>query len=473
MSRTTPTSWPFEAARRFRSLAAVVNYMALDRPDLQFAASVLGRYMSRPTLKAQAAPQESGEILTREPDCRVRLPEGPRVRSCGVGRLVGQRLGGRPCHQTEHYGGNVGAGWRYDQVLVEQTGLHCTFLDAAGGSIWPGIAPPHQGSPRERAKDIFGGIYKGADHQKGKSKGNSKGVGEGSEGKGKGRGYQETCWKCGIVGHKALECSNPGQYPYYQRQANNIEDGGTEDIDVGCIWIIGNIDAEDWVEVPPGLGKRWTRSARTTWTGTNVSNRYELPADHADDGQWDMTHVGNSDDEERVNVVAGRECGTQCATSKKADWKLHRKVGVEVGAVETRIARVKSRERGMRPNVARAQKPLASAAEVVEAGNKISMGLAPDDNYIMNDTTGEKIALRIDRGTFVFDMEFQDGEVGTITLDSGAGVNVWPENVQSHVPMMAKDPRLRMTVGNGTNIDNLGTKIIKFHGVQPGFTRQA
>ena len=69
--------------------------------------------------------------------------------------------------------------------------------------------------------------------------------------------------------------------------------------------MIGNIDAEDWVEVPPWLGKRWTRSARTTRTGTNVSNRYELLADHSDDGQWDMTNVGNSDDEERVNVVAG------------------------------------------------------------------------------------------------------------------------------------------------------------------------
>ena len=127
----------------------------------------------------------------------------------------------------------------------------------------------------------------------------------------------------------------------------------------------------------------------------------------------------------------------------------------------------------MRFNVARVQKPLASAAKVVEAGNKISMGPNPDDNYIMNDTTGEKIALRIDRGTFVFVVEFQDGEVGTITLDSGAGVNVWSENLQSHVPMMAKDSRLRMTAANGTNIDNLGTKIIKFHGVQPGFTRQA
>ncbi len=36
-------------AKRYRKLAATVNYLALDRPDLQFAASVLGRTAARPT----------------------------------------------------------------------------------------------------------------------------------------------------------------------------------------------------------------------------------------------------------------------------------------------------------------------------------------------------------------------------------------------------------------------------------------
>ena len=237
--------------------------------------------------------------------------------------------------------------------------------------------------------------------------------------------------------------------------------------------MIGNIDAEDWVEVPPGLGKRWTRSARTMMTGTSLSNRYELLAERSDDGQWGMTNVGNSDDEDRVNVVTGRENGKQCATSKKGDWKLHRIVDFEVVAGESGIARVKSRERGMRFNVAGVQKPVASAAKVVEASNKISMGPNPDDNYIMNDATGEKIALRIDRGTFVFDVEFQDGEVGTITLDCGAGVNVWPENLQSHVPMMARDPRLRYSVRTARTLTIWGRRSSKSMVSSRGFTRQA
>ena len=37
-----------DEGRLCRKLAATVNYLALDRPDLQFAANVLGRTMARP-----------------------------------------------------------------------------------------------------------------------------------------------------------------------------------------------------------------------------------------------------------------------------------------------------------------------------------------------------------------------------------------------------------------------------------------
>ena len=124
----------------------------------------------------------------------------------------------------------------------------------------------------------------------------------------------------------------------------------------------------------------------------------------------------------------------------------------------------------MRFNVAKVQKPLASAAKVVEAGNRISMGPKPQDNYIENTQIGEKIELRVDRGTYVFDVEFENGEVGAITLDSGAGVSVWPEGMQDQIPLMPKDPKLKMTAANGSVIENLGTKVIKFRGVEADFT---
>ena len=84
---------------------------------------------------------------------------------------------------------------------------------------------------------------------------------------------------------------------------------------------------------------------------------------------------------------------------------------------------------------------LASAAKVVEAGNRISMGPNPGDN-IEDGNTGERIGLRVERRTYVFDVEYRGGEQGTITLDSGAGVNVFPEELQKAVPMQPRDPRL-------------------------------
>ena len=38
--------------------------------------------------------------------------------------------------------------------------------------------------------------------------------------------------------------------------------------------------------------------------------------------------------------------------------------------------------------------------------------------------------------------------------------------------MLPKDPRLRMTAANGSEIQNLGVKMIKFRGVEPDFKRQ-
>ena len=73
----------------------------------------------------------------------------------------------------------------------------------------------------------------------------------------------------------------------------------------------------------------------------------------------------------------------------------------------------------------------------------------------------------------MFDVQFKNGSSGTITLDSGAGVNVWPEGLLTDVPMLDREPGLRMTAANGTEIPNMGSKVIEFVGQQPGFTRRA
>lgn len=75
-------------------------------------------------------------------------------------------------------------------------------------------------------------------------------------------------------------------------------------------------------------------------------------------------------------------------------------------------------------NVAKVQRPLASAAKMVQAGNRISAGPSPEGNFIEHCATGEVIPLRVDTGTFVFEVEFDGGEPVSIMLDSGASVSV-------------------------------------------------
>jgi hypothetical protein len=54
-------------AARFRRIAATINYIALDRPDLQFTASVLGRSMSKPTEKSWMALKRAARYLVKHP----------------------------------------------------------------------------------------------------------------------------------------------------------------------------------------------------------------------------------------------------------------------------------------------------------------------------------------------------------------------------------------------------------------------
>ncbi len=130
-----------------------------------------------------------------------------------------------------------------------------------------------------------------------------------------------------------------------------------------------------------------------------------------------------------------------------------------------------TRKASMKFHVARVQRPLASAAKVVKAGNRIVM--EEEGGFIENVATGEKMKLRVDRGTYVFDVRYSNGEEGAITLDSGAGVNVWPEGMLTDIPLRPPEPGLKMTAANGTEIPNLGCKVVEFVGSEPVFNRHA
>ena len=72
------------------------------------------------------------------------------------------------------------------------------------------------------------------------------------------------------------------------------------------------------------------------------------------------------------------------------------------------------------------------------------------------------MAVRIDNDTFVLDIEVENSKSGIITLDSGAGCNVWPKGKLTKTPK----PGLKILAATGTETQNIGQKVIKFTGVE-------
>jgi hypothetical protein len=132
-------------------------------------------------------------------------------------------------------------------------------------------------------------------------------------------------------------------------------------------------------------------------------------------------------------------CRTECSDCR-SERRICHKEAVGINAVS---ATPPGRKAAMKFHLAAVQRPLSSAVKVVQAGNRVV--LAREGAYIQSDFTGEKMPLRVERGTFVFDVEYADGSPGTITLDSGAGVNMWPEHLLPALPMSPPEQGLRMT----------------------------
>ena len=115
---------------------------------------------------------------------------------------------------------------------------------------------------------------------------------------------------------------------------------------------------------------------------------------------------------------------------------------------------------------------MASAAQVVASGNRIILDPKPECSYGENVSTGERMGLREQKGVYVFDVQYHDGQEGTITLDSGAGVSVWPKDWTQHTAeTLPRKPGLKLVAANGTPIENVGRARVVLKGKRPGFSR--
>jgi hypothetical protein len=54
------------------------------------------------------------------------------------------------------------------------------------------------------------------------------------------------------------------------------------------------------------------------------------------------------------------------------------------------------------------KKPLAAVCRITECGNRVCFGPKPEDNYILNIETKEKLFLKRERGTYVLEIDEKD-----------------------------------------------------------------
>ena len=150
-------------------------------------------------------------------------------------------------------------------------------------------------------------------------------------------------------------------------------------------------------------------------------------------------------------------------------------IEVEISVVDVAVKKI-TRQSAMNFNEADVKKPLASAVDVAKAGNRIVM--EADGGYIENVDTGDRMKLRVEKNVFVYDIQMEDGSAVAVTLDSGAGCNVWPRGLAAAGSML-RPPRkgMSMFAANGTPINHFGQRLVKFRGMEAakatGFARQA
>ena len=278
----------------------------------------------------------------------------------------------------------------------------------------------------------------------------AKGQGQVQTDKGKGKGYQGTCWSCGKVGHKANECT--------AKDAGYVEDEGEEEsVEVEGMWEVSNVvAAETWKQVV---------SRGRFRPGRQVAVSAPTPGAEADP----------SGEKRRLVVASARAPGAKGfrVETRNRFAGLDEHTGdkcevCEISEVTAGSGEAWTRLSSMTFNIAGVCKPLASAAKVVAMGNRVVLDPDPTKSCIENVKTGEKMRLREHKGGYVFDVKYQGGEAGTITLDSGAGVSVWPKEWAQYATKTGpKKPGLKMVAANGTPIENVGQATVVFKGRAP------
>jgi len=116
--------------------------------------------------------------------------------------------------------------------------------------------------------------------------------------------------------------------------------------------------------------------------------------------------------------------------------------------------------------VAEVKKPLISVKRIVEKGNFVSFGPKDEDNYILNQVTGDKMMLKSNgKGSYLMDVCFVGGGRTQITVDSGAEENVCPWDWGEQFETKPAEKWMSFRNASGGYIDHYGQRDV--HVVSP------
>jgi len=184
----------------------------------------------------------------------------------------------------------------------------------------------------------------------------------------------------------------------------------------------------------------------------------------------EMAEEGEKQEEENVMPELFEE-DEQVGDCMPAEWKI--KTGHRRRTQKKKVYEVceiqadkLTRESAMKFNESDVRRPLASAAQVAKAGNRVI--LDSEGGYIENVQTKERMKVRVENNTYVFDVQVEGGAEVSVTLDSGAGCSVWPVGKFAGTTsrLFPKKEAVKMMAANGTIIPCHGQRLVKFRGVE-------
>jgi hypothetical protein len=83
------------------------------------------------------------------------------------------------------------------------------------------------------------------------------------------------------------------------------------------------------------------------------------------------------------------------------------------GAVKVKF-QSEGKNRSMNFHVTDVQKPLGAVCRIADKGNFVCFGPNPNDNFIMNIESGEKMWMKRERGTYVIEVDYDEDDANSV-----------------------------------------------------------